>query len=235
MSTTNPITNPIEQQPQRPHPNAAQGAGRFIASLSGWIKFFGSSALVALVGWLLWWVHAILVGGSSVFTEQIGFLSGPTVQVDAAHPVALKSYLDIYLHTKAFDENGDPLVIVPPDAEKRLGFWVHYQFVPDDFGTIEVRYFFAERPPKTGVEPSKLLREETPVLIGNVTALKGRQSAEYFFVQRPWSVSRGELIYLVFYQLGEATATGPQKQLLVVVSTPIDGEPSWPSARSSGS
>jgi len=218
MSKTPPTAAPIEHS-QQSSAGAAKTAGGLIA---GWIKFLGSSAVIALVGWLLWWGHAVWVGGTSVFSEQIGFTSGPTIQVDAAHPLALQSYLDIYLHTKAFDENGNALTVVPADAKKRLGFWVHFQFVPDDFGTIEVRYFFAERLLKTGTELSRLLREETPVLVDNVIALKGRQSAEYFFVQGPPAVSSGEVIYLVFYQLGEVTAAGPQKQLLAVVSTPID-------------
>ncbi|HEY1682143.1 MAG TPA: hypothetical protein VGF98_10940 [Candidatus Tumulicola sp.] len=218
MSESTPTPAPVDR-PHRSSSNAATAAGSLIA---GCIKFFGSSAVIALLGWLLWWAHAVWSVGPSVFSEQIAFVAGPTIQVDTAHPLALQSYLDIYLHTKAFDENGNALTNVPADAQKRLGFWVHFQFVPDDFGTIEVRYFFAERTLKTSTALSTLLREETPVLVDNVFALKGRQSAEYFFVQKPPVISSGEVIYLVFYQLGKVTSTGPQKQLLAVISTPID-------------
>ena len=130
MSTV-PITAPIEQQPASPVAGAARAFGSFIGP---WIKWLGGSAIVALAGALIWWVHAISLGGASVFAEPIGFVSGPTVQVDAAHPVPLKSYFGIYLHTKAFDENGNPIIVAPADAEKRLGFWVHYHWCQTNWG-----------------------------------------------------------------------------------------------------
>lgn len=231
MSTV-PITATNEQQPARPVAAAARALSAFVKDLGGWVRWLGASVIVAFVSWLSWWAYALWFGGTAVFAEPIGFVSGPTVQVDAAHPVPLKSYFGIYVHTKAFDEGGNPIIAAPADAEKRLGFWVHYQFVPDQFGQMEVDYFFAERAPKNGVDAARLLRDETLVSEDTFPAIKGRQKAEYFFVERPRSVSPGELIYLVFYGLGTPTADGPTKQLLTVVSSPIDGAPTWPQARS---
>lgn len=230
MSTA-PLSASIEQQPAKPVAAGVRALPSFIKELAGWIKLVGASAIVALVSWLSWWGYALWFGGASAFDEPIGFVSGPTVQVDASHPVPLKSYFGIYVNTKAFDEGGNQILAAPADAEKRLGFWVHYQFVPDKFGSMEVDYFFAERTPNKDVDTARLLRDETPISEDTFPAFKGRQKAEFFFVERPHSVSPGELIYLVFYGLDTPTAAGQTKHLLTVVSSPIDGAPTWPQAR----
>lgn len=222
-------TTPQDKRRAGPFGNMIQRAARFASQIGAWAKFVGASAVIAVVGAASWWIHAVsLAGPSVVFADQVGFTSGPTVQVDASHLVVLKSYLSIYLHTKAFDANGNTLTSAPADAARRLGFLVHYQFVPSDFGVVEVQYYFAEKTPAGGADLQRLLREETPVLVDDVTALKGRPWAEYFFVEKPKNVTPGESIYLVFYQLGNVTAAGQDKHLLSAVSYPIDGSGQYP-------